>query len=77
MVQPDLTVICDEAKLTEQGVSSAPERVVEIVSPDSGFHDRGREFDLYERLVISERNRKSADQWRDFVKTRQRLRFAG
>ncbi|MFP4427331.1 MAG: Uma2 family endonuclease [Spirochaetaceae bacterium] len=54
VVQPDLTVVCDEAKLTEQGVSGAPELVVEIVSPDSGFHDRGRKFDLYERFGVGE-----------------------
>ena len=54
VVQPDLTVVCDEAKLTEQGVSGAPELVVEIVSPDSGFHDRGRKFELYERFGVGE-----------------------
>lgn len=54
MVQPDLTVVCDEAKLTEQGVTGAPDLVVEIVSPDSGFHDRGRKFDLYESYGVRE-----------------------
>jgi hypothetical protein len=33
VVQPDLTVVCDPAKLTEQGVTGAPDLVVEIVSP--------------------------------------------
>jgi Uma2 family endonuclease len=54
VVQPDLTVVCDEAKLTEQGVTGAPDLVIEIVSPDSGFHDRGRKFDLYERYGLGE-----------------------
>ena len=42
VVQPDLTVVCDEDKLTEQGVSGAPDLVIEIVSPESGYHDRAR-----------------------------------
>ncbi|MFW6215638.1 MAG: Uma2 family endonuclease [Alkalispirochaetaceae bacterium] len=54
VVQPDLTVVCDETKLTEQGVTGPPDLVVEIVSPDTGFHDRGRKFDLYERYGVSE-----------------------
>jgi Uma2 family endonuclease len=54
VVQPDLTVVCDEAKLTEQGVTGPPDLVVEIVSPDTGFHDRGRKFDLYERYGVAE-----------------------
>jgi Uma2 family endonuclease len=68
VVQPDLTVVCDPAKLTEQGVTGAPDLVVEIVSPDSGFHDRvwseaalparpcilGRKFDLYRGAGVRE-----------------------
>jgi Uma2 family endonuclease len=54
VVQPDLTVVCDEAKLTEQGVTGPPDLVIEIVSPDSGFHDRGRKYDLYERYGVQE-----------------------
>lgn len=54
VVQPDLTVICDEVKLTEQGVSGAPDLVIEIVSPDSGYHDRVRKFDLYQRYGVAE-----------------------
>lgn len=40
VVQPDLTVVCDPKKLTEHGMTGAPDLVIEIVSPDSGFHDR-------------------------------------
>ncbi|MFP4427323.1 MAG: Uma2 family endonuclease [Spirochaetaceae bacterium] len=54
VVQPDLTVVCDEAKLTEQGVTGPPDLVIEIVSPDSGFHDRGRKYDLYEHYGVRE-----------------------
>jgi Uma2 family endonuclease len=54
IVQPDITVICDPAKLTDQGVTGAPDLVIEIVSPDSGFHDRGRKFDLYRDSGVRE-----------------------
>ena len=54
VVQPDLTVIRDPAKLTDRGVSGAPDLVVEIVSPDSGYHDRGRKFELYETYGVAE-----------------------
>jgi hypothetical protein len=45
VVQPDLTVVCDEAKLTEQGVSGAPELVEELIEvytlEDSRFRRLG------------------------------------
>ncbi|NBC30237.1 MAG: Uma2 family endonuclease [Spirochaetes bacterium] len=54
VVQPDLTVVCDKDKLTEQGISGAPDLVIEIVSPESGYHDRVRKFDLYQRYGVAE-----------------------
>jgi Uma2 family endonuclease len=54
VVQPDLTVVCDESLLTEQGVSGAPELNIEVVAPDTGYHDRARKFDLYQRYGVRE-----------------------
>ena len=54
VVQPDITVNCDPTKLTEQGMTGAPDLVVEIVSPESGLIDRGRKFELYRRYGVSE-----------------------
>jgi Uma2 family endonuclease len=34
-VEPDLSVICDKDKLTEQGCNGAPDWVIEIVSPST------------------------------------------
>lgn len=34
-VEPDISVICDSKKLTEDGCSGAPEWIIEIVSPGS------------------------------------------
>ena len=34
-VEPDISVICDKSKLTEQGCVGAPDWIIEIVSPSS------------------------------------------
>jgi Uma2 family endonuclease len=34
-VEPDLSIICDKDKLTEQGCNGAPDWVIEIVSPST------------------------------------------
>ncbi len=54
VLQPDITVTCDRSKLTKQGISGAPDLVVEIVSPDSGLADKRRKFALYEAYGVSE-----------------------
>ena len=54
VLQPDITITCDRSKLTDQGVSGAPDLVVEIVSSDSGLADRRRKFDLYQAYGVSE-----------------------
>lgn len=54
VVQPDISVTCDESKLTEQGMTGPPDLIIEIVSPDSGLADRGRKFDLYRRYGVRE-----------------------
>lgn len=40
-VEPDISVICDPAKLTDRGCSGAPDLVAEIVSPSSSRMDGG------------------------------------
>jgi Uma2 family endonuclease len=54
VVQPDLPVVCDPSKLTEQGMTGPPDPVIEIVSPDSGFDDRSSKFDLYRDSRVRE-----------------------
>ncbi len=34
-VEPDISVICDRSKLTDQGCAGAPDWIIEIVSPGS------------------------------------------
>ena len=50
-VEPDISVICDKAKLTDRGCSGAPELIVEIVSPSSRKMDYVWKADLHGRGV--------------------------
>lgn len=54
VLQPDLLVGCRNELFTERGVAGAPELIVEITSPESGYSDRKRKFDLYERYGVRE-----------------------
>ena len=53
-VQPDVIVVCDENKITEDYIKGAPDLVVEVVSKSSRKHDTLRKFDLYNRYVVKE-----------------------
>lgn len=54
VVQPDLLVVCDPAKLTERGVRGAPDWVLEVVSPSNAAHDIVTKRRLYERAGVPE-----------------------
>lgn len=54
IVQPDITVICDQSRLDEHGCNGAPEMVVEIISPSTLRHDRLVKFNLYQRAGVGE-----------------------
>lgn len=54
VVQPDLVVVCDPAKLDDKGCYGAPDLVVEILSPDSAARDMKEKFLLYERAGVAE-----------------------
>lgn len=43
-VEPDISVVCDPAKLSEKGCHGAPDWILEIVSPGS------RQMDYYRKL---------------------------
>ncbi|MCA9712927.1 MAG: Uma2 family endonuclease, partial [Myxococcales bacterium] len=48
VVQPDVVVICDPAKLDDAGCRGAPDWVVEILSPSTTARDRIDKRDLYQ-----------------------------
>jgi Uma2 family endonuclease len=42
LVQPDVLVVCDPAKLDRRGMRGAPDLVVEVLSPATASHDHQR-----------------------------------
>jgi len=54
VVQPDLCVICDEAKIDERGAIGAPDLVIEILSPGNSDKEMKYKFDLYEEAGVLE-----------------------
>jgi Uma2 family endonuclease len=47
VVQPDISVICDEKKLGPEGCRGAPDLVIEIISPSNTGSEYIRKFNLY------------------------------
>lgn len=54
VVQPDITVVCDQSKLDDKGCKGSPDLVVEIVSPSSARKDMNDKFSLYEAHGVRE-----------------------
>ena len=54
VVQPDITVICDEAKRGKEGCRGAPDLVVEILSPSNTASEMQTKFDLYRHAGVRE-----------------------
>ena len=51
---PDGMVVCDTEKIKRDGVHGAPDLVVEVLSPSTAKHDRGRKKQVYEQCGVSE-----------------------
>jgi Uma2 family endonuclease len=54
VVQPDLCVTCDPAKIDERGCLGAPDWIIEILSPHTLSKDLREKFDVYEESGVSE-----------------------
>jgi Uma2 family endonuclease len=54
VVQPDLSVICDEKKRGPEGCRGAPDLVVEILSPSNTADEYVRKFNLYMKAGVRE-----------------------
>ena len=54
VVQPDLCVICDPARIDQRGCVGPPDLVIEITSPGTGARDWKDKFDLYEENGVGE-----------------------
>lgn len=54
VVQPDISVICDRAKLDDAGCRGAPDWIVEVLSPGTASKDQTVKKALYERHGVNE-----------------------
>lgn len=54
VVQPDLVVVCNLAKLDDAGCRGAPDWVVEVLSPRTVSHDQTVKLAAYERAGVPE-----------------------
>jgi len=54
VVQPDLCVICDPEKLTEQGCLGAPDWIIEILSKGNSKKEMQIKYDLYQENSVTE-----------------------
>src|SRR5712675_987740 len=54
VVQPDISIICDESKIDARGCCGAPDLVVEILSPGNSEKEVKLKFELYEEAGIKE-----------------------
>ncbi len=54
VVQPDLSVICDPAKLDERGCRGAPDVIMEVISPATAVRDQIHKVALYEKHGVKE-----------------------
>lgn len=51
---PDFMIVCDAEKIKPDGVHGAPDLVVEVLSPSTAKHDRGRKMAVYEQSGVRE-----------------------
>lgn len=54
VVQPDIVVVCDPAKLDKKGCLGAPDIVVEILSPGNSEMELFRKYDLYAEVGVKD-----------------------
>mgnify|MGYP003960645253 CR=1 FL=1 len=54
VVQPDISVICDFSKIDKKGCHGAPDFIIEILSPSTGFKDITIKKKLYEKNGVKE-----------------------
>lgn len=54
VVQPDISVICDQKKVDEKGCLGAPDWVIEILSPGNTRKEMDNKFDVYEESGVKE-----------------------
>jgi Uma2 family endonuclease len=54
VVEPDISVICDPAKLDDRGCNGAPDLIIEILSPSNFRYDWVTKFQKYREAGVKE-----------------------
>ena len=54
VVQPDISVVCDERKLDDKGCKGAPDLIVEVLSPSTWQRDRFEKLNQYQKHGVRE-----------------------
>lgn len=54
VVEPDITVVCDPAKLDDRGCKGPPDLIIEILSPSTARYDRIVKFNKYREAGVRE-----------------------
>lgn len=54
VVQPDLSIVCDESKIDDRGCCGAPDLVIEILSPGNTKKELRIKYELYEEAGVKE-----------------------
>ncbi len=54
VVQPDVFVVCDKKKITEDNIQGAPDLIIEVTSPSTLLKDKREKKNLYERCRVKE-----------------------
>ncbi|MDO8445324.1 MAG: Uma2 family endonuclease [Deltaproteobacteria bacterium] len=54
VVQPDVFVVCDKNKITEDNIKGAPDLIVEVISASTELKDKREKKNLYERFGVKE-----------------------
>ncbi|WP_022670114.1 Uma2 family endonuclease [Hippea alviniae] len=54
VVQPDILIVCDKNKITEDNIQGAPDLIIEILSKSTEIKDRREKLKLYEMFKVKE-----------------------
>lgn len=54
VVQPDVFVVCDRGKITEDNIQGAPDLIIEVISEGTEIKDRREKKNLYEKFGVKE-----------------------
>ena len=54
VVQPDVFIVCDKKKITDDNIQGAPDLIIEVASPATELKDRREKKNTYEKFGVKE-----------------------